>query len=390
MYGASEGLATISLEAVATGGQAGTSSKIENYLGFPTGISGGELAERAVLQAEKFGASFTVPAEATALDTREDGHVIRFADGSELSARTVLADTGYEGAGHGVHTPYKQPADGNSLAVDNRAYNTLPRSLRCQGERGFAILTGRWRALRALQHDDPGDAAAQLQQALQHRLTDPFFGDERDVDVIGQIVEGVAVGAAPAADRRIADDAALGALHEHTAVAEVSDPSAVGDVPVRGEGRLLAEQGRERRPVVVAEFQRRSQPIGGGRPDPGQRELGQSRVAQRDTQVDLGTAGPPGAVRTQRRAGTRRVEQPYVLAVLVVYGACDQRFDDDIRSQETQFFRDCHNVIPHSLGTAPGFSSAGAQIVWCEWFSGRSVIGAEGRRAPAARPCGTA
>jgi hypothetical protein len=60
----------------------------------------------------------------------------------------TLADTGYEGAGHGVHTPYKQPADGATLAPDNRAYNALLRAKRAPGERGFAILTGRWRALR--------------------------------------------------------------------------------------------------------------------------------------------------------------------------------------------------------------------------------------------------
>jgi thioredoxin reductase (NADPH) len=94
VYGASEGLVTVTLDAVATGGQAGTSSRIENYLGFPAGISGGELAERAVIQAEKFGAQFSVPAEARALDTREDSHVIRFADGSELRSRTVLISTG--------------------------------------------------------------------------------------------------------------------------------------------------------------------------------------------------------------------------------------------------------------------------------------------------------
>jgi hypothetical protein len=60
----------------------------------------------------------------------------------------TLADLGYDGAGHGVHIPVKQPTDGNRLHVDNRAYNTLLRSLRCLGERGFAVLTGRWRALR--------------------------------------------------------------------------------------------------------------------------------------------------------------------------------------------------------------------------------------------------
>lgn len=60
----------------------------------------------------------------------------------------TLADSGYEGAGHGVHTPVKQPADGKPLAIDNRAYNTLLRSMRCRGERGFALLTQRWHALQ--------------------------------------------------------------------------------------------------------------------------------------------------------------------------------------------------------------------------------------------------
>lgn len=60
----------------------------------------------------------------------------------------TLADPAYHGAGIGVHTPVKQPADGRRLAVDNRTYNTLLRSLRCVGERGFALLTRRWRVLQ--------------------------------------------------------------------------------------------------------------------------------------------------------------------------------------------------------------------------------------------------
>lgn len=66
---------------------------------------------------------------------------------SELGLPT-LADSGYEGAGLGIHTPYKQPADGRRLAVDHRTYNSLLRSMRCLGERGFAILAGRWTTLR--------------------------------------------------------------------------------------------------------------------------------------------------------------------------------------------------------------------------------------------------
>lgn len=66
---------------------------------------------------------------------------------SQLNLPT-LADGAYTGAGIGVRTPIKQPPDGQALAADNRAYNTLLRGLRCLGERGFALLTGRWRTLR--------------------------------------------------------------------------------------------------------------------------------------------------------------------------------------------------------------------------------------------------
>jgi thioredoxin reductase (NADPH) len=94
VYGASEGLDTITLDAVATGGQAGTSSKIENYLGFPAGISGAELGERATIQARKFGADIVVPAEAVALESEQDRQRVRLADGGELLARTVIVASG--------------------------------------------------------------------------------------------------------------------------------------------------------------------------------------------------------------------------------------------------------------------------------------------------------
>lgn len=94
VYGASEGLTTIAVDAVAIGGQAATSSRIENYLGFPAGISGGELADRAAIQARKFGARTSVPATAQKL-TRDDGHYrIQFEDGTEVSACTVVLATG--------------------------------------------------------------------------------------------------------------------------------------------------------------------------------------------------------------------------------------------------------------------------------------------------------
>jgi thioredoxin reductase (NADPH) len=94
VYGASEGLSTIGLEMVAPGGQAGSSSRIENYLGFPTGISGGDLTQRAVVQAEKFGAHLTAPCAATGL-REEAGHlVVRLSDGTDVAGRAVIAATG--------------------------------------------------------------------------------------------------------------------------------------------------------------------------------------------------------------------------------------------------------------------------------------------------------
>jgi thioredoxin reductase (NADPH) len=94
VYGASEGLTTVAVDAVAIGGQAATTSRIENYLGFPAGISGGELADRAAIQARKFGARTSVPVTAQQL-TRDDGQYrIRFADGTDVLARTVVLATG--------------------------------------------------------------------------------------------------------------------------------------------------------------------------------------------------------------------------------------------------------------------------------------------------------
>jgi thioredoxin reductase (NADPH) len=94
VYGASEGLQTVVLDAVATGGQAGTSTRIENYLGFPSGISGAELADRAVIQAEKFGASISVPAEASMLDQRDGYYVIGLADGTLARGHALVIATG--------------------------------------------------------------------------------------------------------------------------------------------------------------------------------------------------------------------------------------------------------------------------------------------------------
>jgi thioredoxin reductase (NADPH) len=94
VYGASEGLDTQVIDAVAFGGQASTSARIENYLGFPTGISGSELAERTTLQARRFGARMVVPAEAAALRADNGHYAIELADGSTVNSRAVIVATG--------------------------------------------------------------------------------------------------------------------------------------------------------------------------------------------------------------------------------------------------------------------------------------------------------
>ena len=112
VYAASEGLRTLTLDAEAAGGQAGTSSRIENYLGFPAGISGAELTRNALLQAQRFGASVSVPGRVAGLRLDGGMRVVVLRDGSEVHARCVLVASGvdyrrldvsglgdYEGAG---------------------------------------------------------------------------------------------------------------------------------------------------------------------------------------------------------------------------------------------------------------------------------------------------
>ncbi|NEB65005.1 FAD-dependent oxidoreductase [Streptomyces diastaticus] len=94
VYGASEGLRTVLVERSATGGQAGQSSRIENYLGFPDGVSGGQLTERARRQAAKFGAEILTAREVTGLEASGAARVVRFSDGSAIAAHSVILATG--------------------------------------------------------------------------------------------------------------------------------------------------------------------------------------------------------------------------------------------------------------------------------------------------------
>jgi thioredoxin reductase (NADPH) len=94
VYGASEGLRTILLDSIAPGGQAAASARIENYLGFPTGLSGAQLADNAVAQAMKFGAQISTPCEVAALDTESDRLAAVLVDGTRVSSKAVIVATG--------------------------------------------------------------------------------------------------------------------------------------------------------------------------------------------------------------------------------------------------------------------------------------------------------
>lgn len=96
VYGASEGLSTLVIESSALGGQAGTSRRIENYLGFPAGIAGSELTVRAVSQARKFGARTATPYRAVALEPGTERHRITLDEGHVISARAIVIATGAE------------------------------------------------------------------------------------------------------------------------------------------------------------------------------------------------------------------------------------------------------------------------------------------------------
>ncbi len=96
VYGASEGLHTVMIEREAPGGQAGMSSRIENYLGFPMGLSGGDLARRAVVQAQRFGVEILSPQEAVAVRTEGPYRIIKLADGSEISCHALMIASGVQ------------------------------------------------------------------------------------------------------------------------------------------------------------------------------------------------------------------------------------------------------------------------------------------------------
>ena len=151
VYGASEGLNVLVVESNAPGGQAGSSSRIENYLGFPTGVSGQELAGRALTQAEKFGAEIMIAKGATALTCDRQPYSIQLDDGPRIPARTIVIATGAE---------YRRPAIPNLSRFEGAGvyYSaTFMESQLCGGEEVVVVGGG----------NSAGQAAVFLSQAAK-------------------------------------------------------------------------------------------------------------------------------------------------------------------------------------------------------------------------------
>jgi thioredoxin reductase (NADPH) len=129
VYAASEGLETLLVEGTVLGGQAGTSRRIENYLGFPAGISGSELTSRAVSQARKFGARTATPYRAKWLEPEGDRHIVHLEEGNEIAARAVLLSTGAEYR----RLPVERLADYEGISVFYAA--GPPEANLCGGQR---------------------------------------------------------------------------------------------------------------------------------------------------------------------------------------------------------------------------------------------------------------
>ena len=131
VYGASEGLHTVMIEREAPGGQAGMSSRIENYLGFPNGLSGGDLARRAVVQAQRFGVEILSPQEAVGVRTEGSYRIIKLADGVEISCHALMIASGVQW--RRLEAPGIDRLQGSGVYYGGGATEALS----CKGETGL-------------------------------------------------------------------------------------------------------------------------------------------------------------------------------------------------------------------------------------------------------------
>ena len=152
VYAASEGLSTVVIEGNAPGGQAGTSSRIENFLGFPTGVSGQELASKAEVQAQRFGARFQISRKVVKLVPADGQHVLHFADGTVLYSRAVVIATGAQ---------YRKLSVANSDSFELKTihYAATPvETARCLGQQVIVVGGG----------NSAGQAALHLSERSSH------------------------------------------------------------------------------------------------------------------------------------------------------------------------------------------------------------------------------
>ena len=133
VYGASEGLTTVMVEREAPGGQAGSSSRIENYLGFPSGLSGGDLARRAVAQARRFGVEILSPQEVVKVRIEDPYRVVTLSDGSEVSCHAMLIATGV--AYRKLDVPGMERLSGAGVYYGA----AMTEALACKGEAVYVI-----------------------------------------------------------------------------------------------------------------------------------------------------------------------------------------------------------------------------------------------------------
>jgi thioredoxin reductase (NADPH) len=133
VYGASEGLKTLLVEREAPGGQAGTSSKIENYLGFPQGLSGADLARRANAQALKFGAEILTPIECRSMRVDGQYRVLELSNGSEVSSRVLVVATGVQY--RTLDVPGAEALEGRGIYYGA----SLTEAMSCQDEEVFIV-----------------------------------------------------------------------------------------------------------------------------------------------------------------------------------------------------------------------------------------------------------
>jgi len=133
VYGASEGLKTVMIERGAPGGQAGMSSRIENYLGFPSGLSGGDLARRAVAQAKRFGVEILSPQEAQSVRVDGPSRIVKLADGNELGCKVLLLAMGV--AYRKLDVPGAERLQGRGVYYGS----AMTEAMSCQGEDVYII-----------------------------------------------------------------------------------------------------------------------------------------------------------------------------------------------------------------------------------------------------------